>query len=586
MRELEAYQDAVYAICYQVLRHAQDAEDAAQEALAKAARRLGSVRDRDRLGGWLYRVAFRSALDLKRRRQRAWSRERAAVAGRAQDAGAGLQDLQEEVERALAKLDEVSRAYVVEHYYGGRTLREIAEARGISEQAVWKRIERAKERLREKPGLAAVAGLERMPRVKAPEGLLGRVAAAVKPGVGMGLKLAWVAPLVLLVGGAGLVRALQQGPEPAKPPSGSRPSAVRSSPVDRPAASGVRPAQEPSPPRRATSAQAARVRKPYPLELPGPDWTREMKRSWALLNESKIGLEGASSPMEALERISRETGLRFHIDPSAMESLRARSTRFALNSVTLVAVLQLTLGPMGLAYDLRSDGSIDVAPAGAFDRASRGALHGIRSLRAELEEAARRLEEGWDGKDPRMPLEIRMDSVRIRRDPREVEVRTLLRELSREARVNLSESRGSSGPTGGKSPFLETIVPLAEGTLKEHLEYIAVRTGLGYVIAAEEIYLTSREEAVRARQEQEARYAEHRARLASLDRTFEAPAGLLVPDFAEALERALGLAVVPSKAAWECEAPVQGRTFRECLDGLSAAGVRWALRDGRIFLVK
>ena len=59
---LRACADPVYNFCFQVLRHRQDAEDAAQIVLLKLIAELPSARDIDRFDRWMYRVAINTAL--------------------------------------------------------------------------------------------------------------------------------------------------------------------------------------------------------------------------------------------------------------------------------------------------------------------------------------------------------------------------------------------------------------------------------------------------------------------------------------------------------------------------------------------
>jgi RNA polymerase sigma-70 factor, ECF subfamily len=55
-----------FRIAFSVLRHREDAEDVAQEALARAVRSLRQLRDRDRFRAWLVRLTWRLALNRQR----------------------------------------------------------------------------------------------------------------------------------------------------------------------------------------------------------------------------------------------------------------------------------------------------------------------------------------------------------------------------------------------------------------------------------------------------------------------------------------------------------------------------------------
>jgi len=64
-----------FRVAYGVLRHRQDAEDVAQEALARAHRRFRQLRDRNRFKAWLVRMTWRMAIDHRRSDQRRAARE-------------------------------------------------------------------------------------------------------------------------------------------------------------------------------------------------------------------------------------------------------------------------------------------------------------------------------------------------------------------------------------------------------------------------------------------------------------------------------------------------------------------------------
>ncbi len=126
-----------------ILRDADAADDAAQEALVRAWRDLPGLRDPDRFDAWLHRVLVRACGDHVRRRQRDRPRaSREAPAASAPDRSHHLAD-RDEMERALDRLNADQRTAVVLHYYLGLSHPEIAEATGQPIGTVKSRLSRS-----------------------------------------------------------------------------------------------------------------------------------------------------------------------------------------------------------------------------------------------------------------------------------------------------------------------------------------------------------------------------------------------------------------------------------------------------------
>lgn len=68
-----------FRVAFSVLRHREDAEDVAQEALARAFQKRGTLRERERFRSWLVRICWRLALDRRRAVKRRERREQAAA---------------------------------------------------------------------------------------------------------------------------------------------------------------------------------------------------------------------------------------------------------------------------------------------------------------------------------------------------------------------------------------------------------------------------------------------------------------------------------------------------------------------------
>lgn len=82
-REFEARLPSLSRLAFRValgvLHHREEAEDVAQDALLRAHREFGRIRDPERLEPWLVRVAWRLAIDRQRSTKRREQREAAAV---------------------------------------------------------------------------------------------------------------------------------------------------------------------------------------------------------------------------------------------------------------------------------------------------------------------------------------------------------------------------------------------------------------------------------------------------------------------------------------------------------------------------
>ncbi len=155
----------VFAVCQSVLRQRADAEDAFQAAFLILARKAGSVRKHEGLGGWLQRVAYRVALkarmDQHRRQEREAKTARpAAVEPSSDDLSWG--ELRSILHAELAALPRSLRAPLVLCYLEGRTQEEAARQLGWPLSTVRGRLQRGREKLRrrlERRGVALTAAL-------------------------------------------------------------------------------------------------------------------------------------------------------------------------------------------------------------------------------------------------------------------------------------------------------------------------------------------------------------------------------------------------------------------------------------------
>ena len=137
----------LYAIAYRIMRDADLANDALQEALVKVWDDLPALRDPDRFDAWAARITCRCCYRLAKRERRfalpaPVEPEPDTTAFVAQVAD------QDEMERGFRRLSPEHRAVLVLHYYLGLTLGEVADTLEIPPGTVGSRLHYAMRSLR------------------------------------------------------------------------------------------------------------------------------------------------------------------------------------------------------------------------------------------------------------------------------------------------------------------------------------------------------------------------------------------------------------------------------------------------------
>jgi len=156
----------LYGLAMGILRNPQDAEEVVQNALLSALENLEGFRGEAAFGTWIVRIATHAALKVLRKRRGlvTVSLEAATEPGedgeiphpeyiadwRGDPAGdAERSEVREHLERAVGELTEGQRAVFLLRDVEGFSVRETAEALGISQSNVKVRLLRARLKLRE-----------------------------------------------------------------------------------------------------------------------------------------------------------------------------------------------------------------------------------------------------------------------------------------------------------------------------------------------------------------------------------------------------------------------------------------------------
>lgn len=139
-----------FRVAYGVLRHREDAEDAAQDAFTRAYRSFAQLRDRDRFRAWIVKTTWRVAInryhDKKRRGGRELGIEVEAISPESTESAERASRLWRAIDTLPAKL----RITVVLAGIEGHNMKEVAALLDVPEGTVKSRLFDARQQLREK----------------------------------------------------------------------------------------------------------------------------------------------------------------------------------------------------------------------------------------------------------------------------------------------------------------------------------------------------------------------------------------------------------------------------------------------------
>jgi RNA polymerase sigma factor (sigma-70 family) len=161
---LNRHSPMVMGVCRRILGNQQDAEDVFQATFLILARKADSVRAQGALAAWLYRVAYRTAVEARARIARRQAKEQQV--NELPDPAAEPEERQRELlallDKEIDRLPDKYRVPVVLCELEGRSRKEVARLLSVPEGTLSWRLAQAKKRLAKKlsrQGLAVSGGV-------------------------------------------------------------------------------------------------------------------------------------------------------------------------------------------------------------------------------------------------------------------------------------------------------------------------------------------------------------------------------------------------------------------------------------------
>jgi RNA polymerase sigma factor (sigma-70 family) len=244
------YVNLVYTLCVRQLGDAHLAEDVTQAVFILLARKARSLRPTVVLSGWLFDASRYCCANARRAQSRRTHYETEAAKQRPETVQHATASLEQEemgqvLHRALGRLNARTRQVVLLRYFEQRSIREVGNVLGVSEEAAKHRIARAVDKLRqimlrEEVGTAALVSqspqwIEQHALLVPPEHLAACASQVALSGTGAAASttaiakaasaaMSWAKMQIVLmtiaacvVGGAGVILLAQQLAQPAAP---------------------------------------------------------------------------------------------------------------------------------------------------------------------------------------------------------------------------------------------------------------------------------------------------------------------------------------------------------------------------------
>ena len=144
---VKRHERSVRAVCMSVLRDEHSARDAAQDAFVKAYEKLSKLKDANLFGAWLISIARRSALDTLKRKTKNCHVELSENL-QAKAADRQLDENKHELLKAVVRLPKPQRQVIMLRYFGGHSVKEVANISEKSVGTVTKQLSRAHKHLK------------------------------------------------------------------------------------------------------------------------------------------------------------------------------------------------------------------------------------------------------------------------------------------------------------------------------------------------------------------------------------------------------------------------------------------------------
>lgn len=142
---LDRYSNTIFRVSFQYVRNRQDAEDVLQEVLLNLVDYLhhADFQSDEHMKAWLIRVAINKSINFVKHNARRKKNEQLAFQE------VHIPPQYDDLDYVLSKLSATDREIIYLRYYEGYSAKEIAELINMTEKSIFKRLSRARIKLKD-----------------------------------------------------------------------------------------------------------------------------------------------------------------------------------------------------------------------------------------------------------------------------------------------------------------------------------------------------------------------------------------------------------------------------------------------------
>ena len=137
-------ENGMYRLSYSILKNEEDAQDAVQEAIYNAYKKLDTLKYKRKFKSWIYKIVTNTSFEILRNKKNYIDIEQENIAAEKIDIDTNLT-----LWKAVQGLEQPYRTTITLFYYEDMSIKEISEITGSKVDAIKKQLSRGRDKIKE-----------------------------------------------------------------------------------------------------------------------------------------------------------------------------------------------------------------------------------------------------------------------------------------------------------------------------------------------------------------------------------------------------------------------------------------------------